>query len=191
MIHDIARALQTRLTAKNCPVPVVMGPEQTQTTTGARERIVVERLYEPEAFDHVRGQHGNPKHIGNRHPKIRVAIFAQSVKAGALAFEHEERADRIIDIVWACLDRVARQDLQIAMSVSGQFVRPDDLAASGRLPGAAYEMTLEVMRAVRDVNFVGEAKPEITAGSDLFSNRTDVSLENGPEGGPVVTGCGG
>lgn len=191
MIHDILVALQTRLRAKGCPVPVVMGPEPTQTTTGARERIVVERLYEPEVFDHVRGQHGNPKHIGNRHPKVKIGIFAQSAKTGALTFEHESRVDHIVDVVWACMDRVAREDLQIAMSLNGQFLRPEDLAQSARLPGAAYEMTLEVLRAVRDVDFVGEAKPELEIDGDLLCNTTQVRLENAPEEAPAVTGCGG
>lgn len=190
---DIATRLKSRLIAKRCPIQDVALDDRTETVTGARERIVLERdLDAPDTFASVRGQHVNPKHKLTRSVPLKLTIYAQSTKAGAMSFEHEGRMDSLVDTVLASLDDVLRGDLQVSWQpTSGRSVPPADLAESARQPGLVYELTFTADRAVRGVTWSGEARPQITAGAGLFENTTRVRLEHAPEGAPVATGCGG
>jgi len=192
VIRDIAPRLKARLSAKACPIPLVVQGEQS-TNTGARERIVLQRDYDAsESFAQVLSQRANAKHIGNRAIRMKFRVYAQSAKAGALSIEHEERVDRIVDVLLACLDRTLRQDLQVVWRLdAGGLVRPEDLEESERLPGAVYELKFSADRAATDINWQGDARPELEVGDDLISNTTQVSLQYGPENAPVETGCGG
>lgn len=193
MLRDIATKLRERLVAKRCPIQSVIFEEQTETVTGARERIVIERDRDAaDAFGPVRGAHPNPKHVLTRAVPFKITAYIQSAKTGALVIEHEDRADRLVETILASLDRVLREDLQVFWSpTSGGFVKPADFDKSPKQPGLVYELRFSAVRSIPDVNWTGDAKPELAITDGLISNRTDVGLENGPEGAPVVTGCGG
>lgn len=193
MIRDIGTKLKAKLVEKRCPIQDVLFEERTSTTTGARERIVLERNRNvPDTFSSVQGTHPNPKHVGKRGVAFVLTIYCQSAKSGALSFEHEDRADRLVEAVIASLDRVLRGDLQVSWSVtSGGFITPPEFAESSRQPGLVYELRFTADRAVKDVTWAGDAKPEVEIGDGFIKSRTEVGLANAPEGAPVVTGCGG
>jgi len=194
VIRDVVKAVETALREQGCTVPVVTGSEPHGTTTGARERIVVEYDYDAsDSFGGTRGQHQNPKFVCVCNDALKATIYAQSGRAGALLAEHETRAKQIRSQLLSALDLGVRGQLKLLWSpTGGRFVRPADLEASHKLPGAAYELTFTIESgAPRGVTWKGEANPEIAIGAGLIKSRTDARLANGPDNQPVETGCGG
>lgn len=196
MMHAIALAVASHLRSVQCPIPVVDGPEPTESTTASRERVVIERA--PDSFGPPRSQHRNPRHHYVRMVGAKVTIYAQSTKPGAMNHEHEERADAILAPVLVGL-RYAAAARRVPLAVKGgQFVPIADLAKGAQpgAKGAKYELEFSVGTAITETTFAGEAAPEATVGTNGLSigSTTQVSLANGPEGddapAPVVA-CGG
>lgn len=201
MIAAIAKELDDALKAKGVPLRVSMGPERTDTTTPARERIVVE--YDDNAGDSLSP---TPPHRNSAMKFVRLVgakltIYAQEPSAGAMDYEHRRRAEHVLDLVLVALDNVVRGRRNALAIRSGRFIRPADLAQSKQPGGAVYELTFSIDRAVLDTTWKGAAAPTVTmgAGGLRMRNTTRVSLANGPgadddgDGVPddAETSCGG
>lgn len=187
MIHQLGAELQAALVAVSCPIPVVDGPEPTSTTTWGRERIVIARDEDGDSFGPVRSQHKNPKQRMVRNVGGKVTIYAQSAKAGAMRFEHERRAELLLDVVL-----VALADVIIARPSGwtvgkGKFIQPPDLEKSERPAGAVYELTFTVERGVAKRTWAGDISPEHTLGEGGLTSCTHVSSQGGSEN---ETACG-
>lgn len=165
MMHDIAVALGTELASKKCPIKVIDGPEPTKTTTGARERIVVERDDDAgDNFGPPRNPGGNPRRRFTRAVAAKITIYAQAVGAGSNHWEHRRRAEKVLDLVLVALAKVLSVR-QVGYTLGrGRFVPIEDLQESESASGAAYELLLTVERAVFDQTWTDIDQPEATVG---------------------------
>lgn len=184
MIHEIAKELDAKLKAKGVPVRVVTGPERTDGQA-QRERIVLERDRDSgDSFGPVRSQHGNPKARMTRTVGCLMRIYAQSTSAGAAVYEHERRAETILDRIVCSLDDVIRGDRKSSWALrDGKFTSPTDLQQSQTWSGALYELRFSVDRSVFDrawptvADPQGAKRPE--GGFDSVGNVLDVPLPAG------------
>ena len=190
MIHELRTEIAARLALQKCPVPIIDGPERTKTTTGARERIVIE--HDDDAGDTVsstRSQHRNPKVRMIRNIGAKITIYAQATNAGAADWEHKRRADHIADLVLVALNyvlKVRRNEYTITKS---GFIPVEDLAASEVIAGARYQIKFTFERAVNEQTWAGDARPEGSPAT--IGSVTKVLLAHGPSGAAPETGCGG
>lgn len=187
MIDQIARSLQTALTAKGCPVKVYTR-DVLPTATFGRERIVVDRdRDEATSFGPVKSQHRNPKYLATETEPCVLRITAQSPKSGATLYDHEERARKeLLPVVLTCLRIV-----MAGASWNGcwtlktrQFIRPEDLKDSERPGGAVLEVKFAYEQGVPEMlSYAVAAKPEITFGADGhgIDNTTKISGANFPD----------
>lgn len=191
MIHEIGVELGKALAAKKCPIPVIDGPEPTDTTTGARERIVIEH-------DELGGDSITPARP-QKNPKIRmirnigskITIYAQAVNAGATDWEHRRRAEHVVDLVLVALDNVLTTRKNGYRITKSRFVQPKDLATSEIIAGAKYEILLSIERGIFEQMWNGDKRPEATIADGTIKGTTKVSLAHGPSGSTPETGCGG
>lgn len=182
MIHEIGVELQAELAAKGVPFRVVDGPEDTQTTTWGRERIVIERDEDRgDSFGPVKSQRANPKHRFTREIGAKITIYTQSTRSGAQGFEHFRRADHALDLVLVALDKVVRTRRNTLTISGGRFLRPADLENSERRGGAVYELTFTVDRAVYEQKWDGSIAGEWTVTPGSIANTTKVSALGGPD----------
>ncbi len=190
MIREISVELQTELRAAGCPLSVIYD-EVTTTATNGRERIVmVEDETGGDRFKPARSQRAYPRHVLTRAIGVKLTIYAQSSKAGAQTFEHRRRASHILDLVLVAMATVASKRKNSWEPTGGRFTKAADLEASERIGGAVYELSFLFDRGVFEQKWNGDTVETFEVAEGLFENRTDVSLANGPTGGPVVTGCG-
>lgn len=191
MIHEIVKRLEEATADRGLQLVggIVLGPEY-KATSYIPERVVVERDTAGDRFAPSRSQRRNGKSRGVRHVGGLVRIFARSEKAGSMLWEHERRAERILDTVFVSLD-----DIAVAMTgshdgltvTSGKFTQPPDLAKSDSPGGAVYEMTFTLARSINDVPF-----EEAPVGDDLtIRSTTNVKMYHGPDDEVAETGCGG
>lgn len=178
MIHDIGVEMQAALRARNCNVPVVDGPEPTETGTYARERIVIERA--ADKFGPARSVSINPKRRFTASDGVTIRIFAQSSAPGATYWEHQDRADNIREKVLVAFEKVVRTRKAWFSLDGGRFVDPPVLKGTERPSGAVYELACTVQRAIEDTDMAREKAEEAT-GVTLI-NTTTVGEE---------TACGG
>jgi hypothetical protein len=163
MLHEIGVELAAALRTKKCPIGVVDGPEPMGTTTWGRERIVIEHDDEGgDAFSHVLSQHKNPKHRATRAIGVKVTIYAQSTRPGALHWEHRRRAEHTLDIVVVALADVITARKNAWRITGGKFVTPPDLDSSEKPGGAVYELKFTVDRGVYEQKWTGEIRPQMT-----------------------------
>jgi hypothetical protein len=188
VIHEIGLELQAYLhsAAVKYPFSVVDGPENTQTTTGARERIVIERDPDGDTFDAPRSQTKTPKHLMLRNIGVKITIYAQSPAPGAAQFEHYRRAEHVLDLVLCGLYSVLRARKNEWTVTKGRFVTPEDFQGTEAIVGAVYELHLTIERAVFVQSWAYETAP--TAAVTAFRSTTNVGIagQTGTE-----TGCGG
>lgn len=196
MMHAVGLAVAAHLRSVACPIPVVDGPEPTESTTASRERVVIER--QPDSFGPPRSQHRNPRHHFVRMVGGKVTIYGQSTRPGAMNHEHEERVDAILAPVLVGL-RYAAAARKVPLVVKGGEFKPIADLAKGPQPGlkgARYELEFSIGTAIAETTFAGEAAPEASIGTNglTIGSTTQVSLANGPEGddapAPAVA-CGG
>lgn len=175
MIHEVGRELEVRLRVKGCPLSVIDGPEGRGTTTGARERIVIEHDA-GDRFKAPMSQHRNPKHVLTRSIACKITIYAQSGRAGAQPFEHRRRAEHVLDLVLNALEYVAKIRKNAWAPTGGAFIQPDDLVKSEIQVGAVYELTFEFDRAVQDRDWEYDAAPEAELQHATISGTPDLTF---------------
>jgi hypothetical protein len=189
MIHEIAVELRALLATAGVPMPVVDGPERTTAAVTPRERIVVERLREPEQILAPKGTGRNPGHVFDRRLAAKVTVYAQDPKSGALPHEHVRRADRVVDAVLAALRQVLVARKNGAEIGSGQLVELEDAKGAPVPSFAVYEIPFFVRRAVEGRTWAGAAAAEATIASGTIASTTTVSIDDATT--PTTeTGCG-
>lgn len=193
MIHEIARELRALLETAGVPMPVVDGPERTESVVTPRERIVVERLFLREKTLPPKGAGArNPIHVEDRVLNARVRIYAQDPKTGAHYYEHLRRLDRVVDRVRPALRQVlvARKNGAAGMIGDGQPVELEDAKGTPVPNFAVYEIPFFVRRAVEVRTWAGAAAEEGGAfTATTVASTTVVGLEGDPTP-PTETGCG-
>jgi hypothetical protein len=172
VIHDIARALQAKLRSKGfASAEVKDGAETTQAASWGRERLVLEHDGADRFGAAKKGQHWNPSQLRVRQVSAKLTIYAQSPKAGALPFEHIQRAEKILDLALVAFDEIAAATspppvYNVWSPTSGRFLTPPALEGTERQGGAVYELTLAFERGVFDRDFAGDAAEEATVGGE-------------------------
>lgn len=179
MIHEIAVELQVSLLARGCPLPVVEGPENTKSTTYARERVVLEHDDAGDTFGPVKSQHKNPKARMTRNMSCKATIYAKHPFAGALEFEHRRRAEHALDLLLVALGDVCSARRNVYTPTGGKFVVPEDLTGSERAQGAAYELKFVVDRSVLARTWAGAEGEEVTITDGFIVNSTSVTGVDG------------
>lgn len=182
MLREIQKELAAALRAKNVPIPVVFGPERAPSNLS--ERIVIERDRDGgDGLGPARSQRQNPKMRFVRMVGCVARIYAKSPVTGAQSYDHERRADAIVDRVLVCLDDVIRVRQTMWTLESGKLVATTDLEGTETWPGALYELRFSVDRAVLDLTWPTTADPQGAArpeGSpDLISNELDLHTSGG------------
>lgn len=168
MIHAIGVALQQKLEALGVPLPVVDGPESSETVTFGRERIVIARDGDDQPLA-VRSQRPNPKHRAVRGVPVKITVYAQHAEDGAMRWEHEDRADHIVDLVIVALGDVASQTAPIFNVwrwTRVGFVTPPLLEGTERPGGAIAELSCVFERAVFEKDWKRVIAPEMTMGAN-------------------------
>lgn len=190
MIHEIGRELEAQLLAKGCPFKVI--DRETTKPTSWRNVIVIERR--SDATGPARTQSINPKRYYTRYIGAKVTVYVQSTKSGALEFEHERIADRVVDLVQVALRKIAADRKQPIAFGRSELVKIPDLEASERLGGAVYELEFTVERSVADRTWTGAIAAEFEIGAGSFTNGTLVRRAHTEEddGDPTTpeTACG-
>ena len=189
MIHEIAVELRELLRLAGVPMPVVDGPERTESVVTPRERIVVERLREPEQILPPKGANTrNPIHVFDRRLNAKVTIYAQEPERGALPHEHIRRADDVADSVLAALRQVLVARKNGAEIGAGRLLELADAKGTPTTSFAIYEIPFFVRRAVELRTWAGAAAEEGGAfTSSTIASTTVVGLEGET---PTETGCG-
>ncbi len=188
MLYAISKELDAALKAQGVPFRVVFGPESTQSVDAARERIVLEQPHDEKRDSVVPpiALHRNPMMPLVRNQAARIRIFARSPIAGAKWNDHAERAEQVLDHVLAELDAIVRGRKNALAIGGGGFVSLVDEKGSSVWGGAVYEFDFVVDRGVFRTNWKGEAREEVTIGTDvdLLPTTVKVSKELGPAGTP-------
>lgn len=185
MIHEVGVQISQTFATKGCPFVVIDGPEFRKTTTFARERVVIEHDPSGDSFVPRHQTDRNPRTRLTRNTGVKVTIYAQNPRAGAIYWEHVRRAEHVLDMVLIAIDLIAKARQNIAVFRSGKFVYPVDLKESETPGGAVYELYLTLDRGVADRNWDFTAQPtaEITAvapgaGSGvIISNSAEINSE--------------
>jgi hypothetical protein len=199
MIHELGRSLQTQLASKGCPFKV-FDREAFKTAGTSRQRIVIE--FDKTARDKwgAPALSRNPKHYFIHSPACKITIYAQSTRANATEFEHDEAA---LDAAYAVANamRVVLADLDIGlfMPTDGGFIRPEDLADSERIGGSVYEIKFTFNNGVEDLTWAGAEATEYTFGANSVTSTTSVSRYRGTDDdgddttvpAAAETACGG
>ncbi len=196
-IQDVGVALQAYLRTQGCPFDVVNGPEGTRTTTGGRERIVLEHDLGKSSFDGPRGLHINAKHAYTAVDTYKITIYARSVKSAPSEFEHRSRALLVREVVLAGMRYVAAVNKNRFLPKAGGFTVDGDLAASERNAGAVYELTFTYELPIRVVTFAGQAAPEgnvahMTSRTMVSRTGADADSDDNPNTPPLTSekACG-
>ena len=182
MIHDIAVELQAYLLAQGVPLKVIDGPEPPTTTWG-RERIVVEHTRAADKYGPAMSTRANSKHRRTRTPTYKLTIYAQAPAPGAVTFEHNRRAEVLLEMVLVAMDNVAASILNRANGwtpVSSALLPPADLEKSERPAGAVYELTFTFDRPVVVQTFARAARAEFTP-AGFMTSTTRVSQAHGAD----------
>lgn len=174
MIHEIAVELQAELRRVGCPFQVV-DRETLQGASWGRQRIVVEPDPAGDKFGPPRSQHGNPRHHYTRFVGVRITIFGQSTKGGALEFEHRRVVDDVLDLVLGALRKVAAGRRNRLAITGGREIQPAALEKSEVLGGVGYELAVTFERAVSERTYAGEIRPEATLGPGGIRSTTRVA----------------
>lgn len=150
MLHEVGVDLQASIGSRGCPFPVIDGPEYRPTGTFGRERIVIEYSGD-DGFVSTHKPGGlKPLTFYTRKQAAKITIYAQSPRKGAIYWEHQRRAEKVLDFVLVGLYKVASKRANVLALQSGQFVLPEDLKAAETPGGAVYELKFTFDRAVAD-----------------------------------------
>lgn len=192
MIHEIAQEVAVRLAAASCPIPVVDGPEATASALGTRERIVFAPGDADDSFGPPNKSNQSPGQRMIRRCPVRVTIYARSPSAGALPWEHRNRADLILDKVLVALDYVLNvrgHSSTWPLIRGGRFVPIADTEKSERPACAVYELDFVHERAIDSTPWDGTEPTEFALASGTIASVTRVSVD-GDDTPEQRTACG-
>lgn len=194
MIHEIGVEINQKLAGLLCPFRVVDGPEATGTTTGARERIVIQHDESGDSFSPARKNNVNPVQRAIRNIGVKLTIYAQASALGSAHWEHRRRAEHVLDLLIVALDSVLKTRRNGYSINGGRFISANDLDKSEVIPGAIYELRLSIERGIYDTNWKYDKRPEVAIGGPggvSIDSTTEVYLTNGPDSAVAEIGCGG
>lgn len=197
MIYAIAKELGAALRAQEVPFHVVFGPESTEATMAARERVVIEQPIDEkrDAVGPPKAVHPNPRMPMVLHQAIRIRIFARANIAGAAWHDHAERAAEVLHRVLAEIDYIVRGRRNAMTYGSGGFVTLKDEKGSLVWSGAVYEIDATIDCGVFRRKWAGEGRDEVVIGTDVeIVSTTKVSNAPGDAGtapGDAETASGG
>jgi hypothetical protein len=177
MIHEVGQDMLAQFQARGVPFAVVDGPEIIETTTYARERVVIE--HDPNGDDFAAARHSQQNTPPLRYTRkigVKITIYAKATRPSAMYWEHKRRAEQVLDQVLCCLYQVAKSRQNLPNFKSGKFVYPEDLKASERPGGAKYELLLTFDRGVFDLPWSGIPAQQVTVTPQMIA-----------AGGPAVT----
>jgi hypothetical protein len=154
MIREIAAQLNAYLAALGVPYGVEYGPTGGETCW--RDGLIsVERDERGDTFGPVQAVHRNPKLVTTRSVGVLIRIWTQTSKRGAAQWEHERRAERVLDFVLSGMAEIAATRGNTWTPQSGAFIVPEDLAASENAGGAVYELRGTFDRGVKRAGIMG------------------------------------
>ena len=192
MIHEIVTEINARLRYRKCPILAVDGTEPTNTTTGARERIVVEHDEDgTDSYDVPQGARVNDAPRIVCQSSYKATFYVQSAAAGATPYEHRRRAEHLRDMFVVAWFEVAKVRRNQGAIKGGRFIQPVDLAKSETIAGAVYELKFTFDRGIRVLTWAGEKRPEAAVGDFEVGSTTKVRLAHGADDATPETGCGG
>lgn len=186
-LYEIVREVDAALAARKVPFPVVYGPERTESTTWAEERVVIQHPRVPgtDTLEGPRGLAKNPRAHARCHVGAVAHIYARSPLAGAGIHDHERRARAVLDRLYVALDKTIRGAGSPWAATGGGFIVPPDAEGSSTWGGVIYELPFTYERAMQDrawsddPNADGAARPVGTLGG--LSSTTKVSFAGDPE----------
>jgi hypothetical protein len=176
MIEDIRKRLAAKLTAKGVPFKVVLGPEPGEAINYGPTRVVIEYDFDGrDSFAAAKSQHGaaHGPHRFTRAQALKVTIYAQSTRTGALPFEHFRLANDVLTQVLVGMHDVASDKKNRFSPASGRFVRLADEKPDSTISGAKYELSCTFDRAISEAKWDGELRPHAAITS--IKSQTKVS----------------
>lgn len=189
MMHAVFLELQAELKSRGVPFEMLHGPSRVQLQPGSI-RIVFER--DRQSGDQVlgpRSEHRNPHAINVRAIGFVIRVFAQSTKAGACNYDHEDVVDNVVDCIVSAMRVVTAKARTMMRWTSCKMLSKTDLAALDieSWPGAAYELCGQIDRGVFDLPYRRDAAPEVAWSSIAHENTTNVSGPTASNGLPNST----
>jgi hypothetical protein len=179
MIYTISRELDAALNAKGVPLRVVYGPESTDGVT-SRERIVMQRAEDGNPT--MRGTKGNPgSSLMARGQGVTIRVYARSPIGGAQQWDHERRADLVVDRIMFHLETLVRVRRNTLTWGRCGFRKPAEVSLETELPpwpGVVYEMQCQIDRGVFDRAWPTAESPEGAIAEEAIIG-TDVTIERG------------
>ena len=166
MIHEIGVELKAALAANGCPLVVVDGPEYGASVLSPVERVVIERDRDrDEPVVGPKGAGRNPRHAFDRVLAAKVTIYARDTRSGAAHYEHERRADDLVDEVLVALQKVIRTRKNAGFGIgAGRWVTLEDAKGTPVTTFAVYSIPFTVPRAVEARTYAGAAATEVDLG---------------------------
>ena len=191
MIHEVMVDLRALLTAAGVPMPVVDGPERTESVITPRERIVVEMLDEEHQLLPPKGANTrNPIHVRDLEIPAKVTIYAQDPRTGAHHHEHITRATKVLRSVVAALHQVLVAGKHGSKIGNPKPVKLADAKGTPVTNFFAYEVPFFVRTSVEVRTWAGAAAEEGGAFTEsTVASNTKVGLQGDPTP-PTETGCG-
>lgn len=177
MLHEIGVELHTALAAKGAGgFPVIDGPERRETTTFARERIVIEHDEQgADSFNAPIKSNPNPEMSWDRIIACKLTIYVKEPAKSATEWEHRRRANKLLDLVLVAMRAIAVGRKNFFSPRSGKFLLPTDLKQGETPGGAVYELKFTFSRGIADHKWDGTpAQKEVT----ITGDNTGVSIVN-------------
>lgn len=161
MLYEISRELDAALQLQGVPFRVVYGPERAPAATSLG-RIVIDHGGERvDTFEPAKGTKPVDKSRGVRRQGAKLRIYAQNTSSGARVTDHRRLAEHVLDRVFCELDILIQRRRNAWAMGSGGFLLPEDLAQSETWPGAIYEASFWVDRALTRVDWTGAGRPTV------------------------------
>lgn len=180
MIFSLREGLRQDLLARGFPVTVDCGMPRPASRGPSRQRhsVVLSRDYEQGDLL-VAAPGGNPDTLFARMVGYTITVFAFDPSAGALSWEHESEADKLIDaLIVSIQDWVTAQKAWRWEYVSGRMLSASELYGDSAetTHTAGYQMQIRIGRAVNRLEYDGDLTYE-TADISSVNIDAEVSLD--------------
>lgn len=165
MIYTMAREVDERLRTRKYPVHIEYGPAPLERY-GYASCITIER-------DSTTGDTLGPPPGTRQNPDVRAVrgvgvvafVYVASTLPGARRNEHEYECDRIVDALVAELLMWGVEAKAGAFTFTeARYLTAEERSGERTWPGVAYVLRFKVPRAVKVVDYTGQARPTGTPG---------------------------